>query len=125
MKERFVRLLNIRMSESRFVLDLLSVQLFIGLANALINIVAFTLFVYTFKITNLPYAFLVIAVLLLGINMVYEKMEHKLSPQQLLKIILAVSVGILVLLWSGIASEYKFVFVYALLVWSTLFYMVT
>jgi AAA family ATP:ADP antiporter len=125
MKERLVGLLNIKMSESMYVLDLLSVQLFIGLANALINIVAFTLFIYTFKITNLPYAFLVIAGLLLGINMVYEKLEHKLSPQQLLKIILLTSIGILVLLWTGVATQYKYVFVYALLVWSTLFYMVT
>jgi ATP/ADP translocase len=125
MKERLVSLLNMRMSESGYVLDLLGVQLFIGLANALINIVAYTLFVYTFKIDNLPYAFLVIAALLLGINMVYEKLEHKLSPQQLLKIILITSIIILVLLWTGIAAAHKYVFAYALLVWSTLFYMIT
>ncbi|HEY1113671.1 MAG TPA: hypothetical protein VGE66_08915, partial [Chitinophagaceae bacterium] len=125
MKERLVSLLNIKMSESRYVLDLVAVQLFIGLANALINIVATTLFIYTFKITNLPYAFLVVAVLLLGINMVYEKLEHKLSPHHLLKLILFASIGILVLLWTGIAVANKYVFIYALLVWSTLFYMVT
>lgn len=125
MKERLVRLLNIKLSESRYVLDLLAVQVFIGLANALINIVATTLFIYTFKITNLPYAFLVAAVLLLGINLVYEKLEHRLSPQHLLKIILIASVGVLLLLWTGIAAANKYVFIYALLVWSTLFYMVT
>lgn len=125
MKERLVRVLNIKMSESRYVIDLLWVQLFIGLANALINIVAFTLFIYTFKITNLPYAFLLIAVLLLGINLVYENLEHRLSPQQLLKIILLTSMGILVLLWSGVAALHMHVFIYALLVWSTLFYMIT
>jgi ATP:ADP antiporter, AAA family len=125
MKERLVRILNIKMSESRYVLDLLTVQLFIGLANALINIVAFTLFVYTFKITDLPYAFLIIAVLLLGINMVYEKLEHKYSPQQVLKIILLSSIGILLLLWSGLAVAHTDILIYALLVWSTLFYMTT
>ena len=125
MKERLVRILNIKMSESRYVLDLLTVQLFIGLANALINIVAFALFVYTFKITDLPYAFLVIAVLLLGINMVYEKLEHKYSPQQVLKIILLSSIGILLLLWAGLAIGHIDILIYALLVWSTLFYMTT
>ena len=125
MKERLVRILNIKLSEWRYVTDLLTVQLFIGLANALINIVSFTLFIYTFHINQLPYAFLVIAVLLLGINLVYERLEHKLSPQQLLKIILLSSVVILLMLWTGLAATYKHVFVYALLVWSTLFYMVT
>lgn len=125
MKERLVRLLNIKMSESRYVLDLLAVQIFIGLANALVNIVAITFFIYTFNISNLPYVFLVAAMLLLAINLVYEKLEHQLSPQNLLKIILLASIGILLLLWTGIAAANKYVFIYALLVWSTLFYMVT
>ena len=42
MKERIYRTLNIKLSESGRVFDLLSVQFFIGLANALVNILAFT-----------------------------------------------------------------------------------
>ena len=47
MKERIYRTLNIKLSESGRVFDLLSVQFFIGLANALVNILAFTFFIYT------------------------------------------------------------------------------
>lgn len=125
MRERVFSILNIKLSESRYVFDLLTVQLFIGLANALINIVAFTLFIYSFSITGLPYAFLSIAVFLLALNLVYEKLEHKYSPPRLLKVILATSILVLFLFWVGLAVANKHVVIYILLIWSTLFYMIT
>ena len=89
MKLGVYRILNIKFSESSQVFDLLTVQFLIGLANAIINIVAFTLFIYNFQIHTLPIVYIVIAVVLIVLNMVYEKLEHKISPLQLLKYIIA------------------------------------
>src|SRR6476620_7664799 len=91
MRELIFSILNIRISESKYVFDLLKVQFFIGLSNALINIVAFTLFIHTFAITGLAYAFLGIAFFLLLINLMYEKLEQRFTPIQLLRFILIAS----------------------------------
>ena len=125
MKERFYRALNIKFSESSQVFDLLTVQFFIGLANALVNIIAFTLFVYNFPIHFLPLVYIVIAVLLILLNIVYENLEHRFSPLQLLKFVVAFAAALLVLLWVGLSFGGKDSFIFILLVSSVLLYMVT
>ena len=102
MKERLYRILNIKFSESSQVFDLLYVQFFLGLANAFLNIVSFTLFVYNFPIHTLPVVYLCTAVLLFLCNIAYEKIEHKLAPPQLLKFIVGVSALLLMVLWMGL-----------------------
>lgn len=125
MKERIYRMLNIKLSESARVFDLLAVQFFIGLANAMVNILAFTLFIYTFPIKTMAYVYLAMALMLVLLNYFYEKMEHALAPMQLLKIVLGFSAGLLILLWGGLAAGYKEVFIFILMVASVLIYMIT
>ncbi len=125
MKERIYRVLNIKPSESSQVFDLLTVQFFIGLANALVNIIAFTLFVYNFPVDTLPYVYLAIAGCLILINFTYEKLEHRFSPITLLKYIIAFSAVTLVVLWLGLSFLDKSDFIFALIVASVLLYMLT
>jgi ATP/ADP translocase len=124
MRDRILGILNIKVSESRYIFDLLRIQLFIGIAHSLINIVAFTYFIYDFKITGLPYAYLAIAAGLLLSNVVYQKLEHKFTPLQLLKLIIAFSAFLVFFFWTGLFWN-KYTLVFLLLVWGTLFYMIT
>jgi ATP:ADP antiporter, AAA family len=124
MKERLYRILNIKFSESSQVFDLLTVQFFLGLANAFLNIVAFTLFVYNFPIHTLPVVYLCTAVLLFLCNIAYEKIEHKLAPPQLLKFIVAISALLLIVLWLGLTFGNTNNFIFILLLSNTLVYMI-
>lgn len=125
MKDRIISLLNLRQTESRYVFDLLRIQFFIGIANAFINITAFTYFIYDYSIGGLPYAYLVIAVALLFLNRAYQKIELKLSPLHLLRFLILISTGILLLFWSGLLIWDKHALIFLLFVWSVVFYMVT
>jgi ATP/ADP translocase len=125
MKQKLPHILNIKVSESGQVFDLLVVQFFIGLANALVNIVAFTLFIYNISIQFLPLAYMVIAGLLILLNIVYEKIEHRFSPLQLLKIVIAASAILLIPVWFGLTFGSRDDFIFILLVWSILIYMAT
>ncbi|HSN62181.1 MAG TPA: hypothetical protein VLR49_14675, partial [Ferruginibacter sp.] len=124
MKERLYRILNIKYSESSQVFDLLSVQFFLGLANAFLNIVAFTLFIYNFSVETLPVVYLCAAVLLFVCNIVYEKIEHWLSPPQLLKFIIGISAILLIIIWIGLLFGNKNNFIFILLLSNTLVYMI-
>lgn len=124
MKERLYRILNIKFSESSQVFDLLTVQFFLGLANAFLNIVAFTLFVYNFPVHTLPVVYLSVAVLLVVCNLGYEKIEHKFSPPQLLKIIIGIAAVLLVVFWAGLTFGNKHNFIFILLMGNTLIYMI-
>jgi hypothetical protein len=125
MKQKLPHILNIKVSESGQVFDLLVVQFFIGLANALVNIVAFTLFIYNISIQFLPLAYMVIAGLLILLNIIYEKIEHRFSPLQMLKIVIAASAILLIPVWFGLSFGNKNDFIFILLVWSILIYMAT
>ncbi len=125
MKERLLRVLNIKHSETSQVVDLLTVQFFIGLANALVNVIALTLFIHYVSIKSLPVVYLVVAVLMILLNFIYEKLEHRFSPLALLKYIIGFGAVIMFISWVGLsyANEHNFIFV--LLVASFLVYMVT
>ena len=125
MKERIISILNIKVSESKQVFDLLPVQFFIGLANAILNIVAFTLFIYDFSVKTLPYIYLAIALVLFVLNILYEKLEHKFSPLVLLKLVIGFAMLVLFVLWIGLSWGNKHDFIFALLVSSTIIYMLT
>ena len=125
MKERLYKILNIKHSESIQVFDLLTVQFFIGLANALISIIAFTLFVYNFPVDYLPLVYLVIAGVLIMFNFIYEKLEHRFSPLQLIKYITGFAVILMIFLWIGLTYGNKDHFIFMLLVCSVLIYMIT
>jgi hypothetical protein len=125
MKERIYNTLNIKASESKQVFDLLSVQFFMGLATAFLNIIAFTLFIYNFPVTALPQVYLTTAIVLLILNFFYEKLEHKLSPLQLLQIVIGASMAILLFSWLGLNFGVKSNFIFILSVANTLIYMLT
>jgi hypothetical protein len=125
MKEKLISLLNIKRTESNYVFDLLRIQFFIGFANAFINIAAFTYFIHEFSISVLPYAYIAIAAGLLLINIGYQKLERRFSPIHLLKYLIVFSAAIMVFFWSGFLIGKTEVLIFLLLVWSTLFYMVT
>ncbi len=125
MKERLYTILNIKASESNQVFDLLSVQFFIGLANAILTVVALTFFVDDFSPTKLPWVYLVTAFVLLILNFLYEKLEHKFSPLYLLKIVLALTLLILPGIWAGLSFGNEHNFIFILLVSNTIIYMIT
>lgn len=120
-----MRLLNIKLSESKYVFDLLSIQLFMGIANSFINIVSFTFFIHHFSVSSISYAYLVIACVLLLLNLGYEKLEKKLSPLHLLRAVIVISAIVLLFLWTGLLMWDKNTMIFLLLVWGTLFYMLT
>ena len=123
MKERIYRTLNIKYSESGQVLDLLLVQFFLGLATAFLNIVAFTLFIYNFPVHQLPVVYLSVAALLFATNLAYEKIERRITPLQLLKVIILFSAVVLLFLWIGLSFWNKHDFIFILLMGNTLLYM--
>ncbi len=123
MKERILRLLNLKKSESAHVLDLLTVQFFTGVATALVTILAITKFIDSKSIDEIPQAYLVIAFALLVINVVYERLEHSLSAVKLLKIVLLFNTVVISLIWLGFFSGNEHTVVFILLVWTILIYM--
>lgn len=125
MKERLFRLLNLKVSESKYVFDLLSIQLFIGIANSFINIVSFTFFIHYFSVSSIAYAYMAIALVLSFLNLGYEKLEKRLSPLHLLRWIIVCSSMVLLVFWTGFLTVDKGFMIFALLVLGTLFYMVT
>jgi ATP:ADP antiporter, AAA family len=125
MKERLYSILNLKASETNYVFDLLSIQLFIGIANSFINIVSFTLFIHHFSIDKIAYGYIAIAVVLSFLNLGYEKLEKKLSPLHLLRWIIIGSCIVLLAFWIGLLTIDQGVMIFSLLVLGTLFYMVT
>lgn len=125
MKARILNILNIKPSESGYIFDLLRIQLFIGIANSFVNIVAITLFIHEFRIEQLPEAYLISAFFLLGLNVLYEKIEKRFPPLDLLKYIIVTFAIILLLLWIGMNIWDQHSFIFVLLIWTTLIYMIT
>jgi hypothetical protein len=124
MKERLYRILNIKFSESSQVFDLLMVQFFIGLAVAFLNIVSLSLFVYSFPVKMLPVVYLSTAVLMMVANFGYEKLEHKFSPPELLKIVIGIGAALLAIIGIGLFTGNKQHFIFMLLIGNTLVYMI-
>jgi AAA family ATP:ADP antiporter len=125
MKDRTLRLLNLKKTESPHVFDLLTVQFFIGIASALINVLAFSHFINKLYVHEIPQAYIVIAFALLIINVIYEKLEHALSAIQLLKIIMLFNATVLFVIWLGFFSGSEHTVVFILLVWTILIYMIS
>ncbi|HEY0680094.1 MAG TPA: Npt1/Npt2 family nucleotide transporter [Chitinophagaceae bacterium] len=125
MKRRVYRLLNIKVSESKHVFDLLRIQFFIGIAHSFTTICAFTYFIYEYHIIGLPYVYLAVAASLLLTNLGYEKLEHKHPPLQLLKFIIILSIAMTFLFWTGLVVTEGDAMIFVLLIWSVLFYMIT
>lgn len=125
MKSRIHRALNIKLSESDRVFDLLSVQFCIGLANALVNVLAYTLFIYSFPVKSLPLVYLAMAGMLMLLNLFYEKLENAFSPPRLLSVVMGFSIAVFFSLWALYNYGSRDLSVFMLLVTSAVVYMVT
>ncbi|HRI21248.1 MAG TPA: hypothetical protein PLA68_09840, partial [Panacibacter sp.] len=125
MKEKILRFLNIKTSESGVVFDLMFVQLFLGIATSFLTIVSYTLFLHNYAIDRLPEAYLFIAGTLVVINIFYEKLEHTLSPVIMLRIIAAMAIVTILMFWLGMLVSNGTWIIFVLIVWGTILYMLT
>jgi hypothetical protein len=80
MKARILNILNIKPSESDYIFDLLRVQLFIGIANSFVNVVAISLFIDNFNMGQLPEVYLISALFLLILNVCLRVHGEKIPP---------------------------------------------
>ena len=123
MKANILRLLNIKVTESGVVFDLMFVQLFLGIATAFLTIVSYSLFLHNYSIDYLPQAYLCIAVTLVVINIFYEKLEHALSPVIMIRLIAIAAMATVFLLWLGLLNSGSKWIIFVLLVWGSIVYM--
>jgi hypothetical protein len=84
MKNTVLRLLNLRSSEVWLVRNLFLVQLFQGIGIAYLFTSANALFLTQYPVDELPKAFMLSAVILLAVNYVYGKIEHRVPVQRLI-----------------------------------------
>ena len=125
MKEKILRLLNIKTSEAGVVFDLMFVQLFFGIATAFLTIVSYALFLHTYPIDQLPKAYLIIAATLVVINVFYEKLEHALSPVIMLRLVAVIAMVTIFMFWLGMLASESNWLIFLLIVWGTILYMLS
>src|ERR1700733_6944359 len=118
MKEKILGILNIRSGESAMVFDLMFVQFFLGLATSFLLTISYTFFLEKFSINQLPVAFLFIAVILLMLNIFYEKLEHSFSPIALLRLVIFISMICLSVVLTGIISSQASWLIFSLIICS-------
>ena len=83
MRKRLLHLLNIRQDEAWLVTNLFWLQFFQGAGVAILNIIAFTLFLLNFDIRELPKVYMFSAGLLLLMGWLYNQFEHRVSVKAL------------------------------------------
>ncbi len=125
MKQKILRFLNIKTSESGEVFDLMFIQLFLGIATSFLTIVSYTLFLDAYPIDQLPEAYLFIAGALVVINIFYEKIEHRFSPVRMLRIISITAIVTIIMFWMGMLVSNSQWIIFILIVWGTILYMLT
>ncbi|MES2646771.1 MAG: hypothetical protein V4717_07860 [Bacteroidota bacterium] len=123
-KNSLYKLLNIHAAEAPVVFRLLGIQAVLGLATAFLSSSSYALFLYHFPITNAPKVYLLAAFILFPVNALYARMDLKLNSKKLLQLSIvfaAVSMGLLLILWVTIQSEWL---VLLLVAWNLMLYMV-
>ncbi|MGV3588464.1 MAG: NTP/NDP exchange transporter [Adhaeribacter sp.] len=124
MYNQIISLLNVKPGEISLVKKLFLVQFFLGLATAFLFISSLTLFLSAFEINLLPRVYMLAAFLLLGVNFLYARLEERLAPENLLKVIISLSATSLIIYWvciSFISSPWLSLL---LAVWNMVIYMV-
>lgn len=123
MNTTLLRLLNIKPSEAWLVRNLFFLQLFQSIGIAMLLTLSNALFLAQFDVDELPKVYVLSGLILLLVNYVYAKLEHKLPMQQLILYILMISA--LSILFIRILI-YSFEYSYApvlLLIWYQVVYL--
>ncbi len=89
MKEYLLKTLNIRSNEAAHVYTLLKIKFVLGLATSFLVVGSMTLFLSTNSPHQLPSIYLLVALLLLPINYIYNYLDHHYKPVSVLLIITA------------------------------------
>lgn len=123
MRNRLLRLLNIREDEAWLVSNLFWLQFFQGFAITIFWTVGLALFLEKFQPVYLPKAYLFSALLLWMAGFVYSKFEHAFSVKKLaLGVILFI--GISILLYSiGLLATHSTVLIFLIFCWYYVIYL--
>ncbi len=125
MKNRLLRLFNIRSDEAWLVTNLFWLQFFQGAGIAIFNSVALAMFIKNFDAIGLPKVYLFSALLLWIAGFVYNKVEHTLSVKKLvLLVILFVAISILLFRFAFSESNSLW-FIFLMLSWYYVVYLLT
>lgn len=123
MNTALLRLLNIKPSEAWMVRNLFYLQLFQSIGIAMLLTSSNTLFLAKFNVDELPKVYVLSALVLLLVNYIYAKLEHKLPIQRLiLYILITASVSILLIRILIYSVEYNYAPV-LLLIWYQVIYL--
>ncbi|MGB3074895.1 MAG: HEAT repeat domain-containing protein [Chitinophagales bacterium] len=123
MNTALLRLLNIKPSEAWLVRNLFFLQLFQSIGIAMLLTLSNALFLAEFNVDELPKVYMISGVILLVVNYVYAKLEHKLPIQRLILYILITSaVSILIIRILIYSVEYRYAPV-VLLIWYQVIYL--
>src|SRR4030095_2233098 len=109
MNKTLLRLLNIKPSEVWLGRNLFFVQLFQSIGFRLLLTMANALFLAQFNVDELPKVYMFSAVVLLVVNYIYTKLEHRVQIQRLILFILLMAAGsilIIRLLIYGVEYDY-------------------
>ncbi len=123
MNTALLRLLNIKPSEAWLVRNLFFLQLFQSIGIAMLLTLSNTLFLAKFNVDELPKVYILSALVLLIVNYVYAKLEHKLPIQRLiLYILITAALSILAIRVLIYSVEYSYAPV-VLLIWYQVVYL--
>ncbi|MHA6249579.1 NTP/NDP exchange transporter [Pontibacter sp. CAU 1760] len=99
MHRRLHLLLNIKPGEAKLVGHLFLVQYFIGVATAFLFTSSLTLILSSYPVSVFPRVYLLAAVFLLLANLLYSKLEARLSPEKLLQTVVLFSAASILVHW--------------------------
>ena len=124
MYNQIILLLNIKPGETGLVKKLFLVQFFLGVATSFLFTSSLTLFLSTYEINLLPEVYILAAGLLLVFNYLYARLEERLAPADLLKVIIIFSAASLFIYWFLIELFPNSWLPLMLAVWNMVVYMV-
>ena len=99
MYKRINLLLNIKPSEGRLVGHLFLVQYFLGVATAFLFTSSLTLILSYYPVAIFPKIYILAAVLLFITNLIYSRLEARMSSDKLLQMITIFSAASVWLYW--------------------------
>jgi ATP:ADP antiporter, AAA family len=114
--------LKVRESEKKLVAKLFVFQFFQGAAIALFLTASITIFLTAYPASELPFVYIISALLLWGFSYLYNQLEHKLSTKKLIYTVLIFNSIAILLFRVFIHTEYNW-FLYLMLAFYNLLYL--
>ncbi|MDQ6813030.1 MAG: MFS transporter [Bacteroidota bacterium] len=99
MYHKFLRLLNIKPSESAIVRELFTIQFFLGIATAFLFSSSLAIFLQNYEIKMLPVSYILSACLLFVFNRIYSYLDEAMTSPKLLRVVILFSAASILLLW--------------------------